>query len=331
MTKQRTVVITGASAGVGRAAAREFARRGDYVVLLARDQARLHDTEQELIRLGARALALSVDVADADAVERAAEHIERTVGPIDVWVNNAMVTIVAPFHQISPAEFKRVTEVTYLGVVYGTMSALKRMRERNAGSIIQVGSTLAYRAIPLQSAYCGAKHAIRGFTDSLRSELLHDGIRVALSMVQLPGLNTPQFEWSRNTFARHHQPVGPVYQPEVAARAIVWAAEHRRREIHVGWPALVTIAVNKIMPGWLDRYLARNAYEQQFTGQPVAPERPDNLFHPAPTPYRVHGIFDARAHPSSLALWLTLHREVVAIGVAALAIAATMALYIGIG
>jgi NADP-dependent 3-hydroxy acid dehydrogenase YdfG len=314
-TKQGTgqvVVITGATAGVGRAAAREFARTGaSCVALLARDRERLDETCAEIERMGVQALALVVDVANADEVECAAQAIEETVGPIGVWVNNAMATIFSPIEGISPEEFKRVTEVTYLGTVHGTMSALRRMRERNRGVIIQVGSTLAHRAIPLQSAYCGAKHAVRGFTDAIRSELIHDRSRVRISMVQLPGVNTPQFEWARTTMARHPQPVGTVYQPEVAARAIVWAAAHPRRELHVGAPALGTIMLNKFLPGWLDRLLARKAYEQQFTPEAISTERPDNLFHPVASPWRAHGVFEERARRSSAWLWASMHREVI--------------------
>ncbi len=311
-SEQQIVVITGATAGVGRATAHAFAEEGAYVVLLARDEARLRETEMEVMRRGGAALAIPVDVANADQVERAAENVERTLGAIDVWVNNAMATIFSPIQEITPDEFKRATEVTYLGAVYGTMSALKRMRARDAGVIIQVGSALAYRSIPLQSAYCGAKHALRGFTDSIRSELLHDRSRVRISMVQLPGVNTPQFEWARTSIARHPQPVGPVYQPEVAASAIVWAAKHRRREIYVGWPAAVTIVLNKLLPGFFDKYLAGHAYEQQFTSQHISADRPDNLFQPASTPYRAHGSFDERAHRVSPQLWLSLHRNAVA-------------------
>ncbi len=324
--QQQVVVITGATAGVGRATARAFAEEGAYVVLLARDEARLRETEMEVIRRGGTALAISVDVASAADVERAAEQVERTVGPIDVWVNNAMTTIFAPIKEITPDEFKRVTEVTYLGAVYGTMSALKRMRARDDGVIIQVGSALAYRSIPLQSAYCGAKHALRGFTDSIRSELLHDRSRVRLAMVQLPGVNTPQFEWARTAIDRHPQPVGPVYQPEVAARAVVWAAAHKRREIYVGWPAAAAIMLNKWLPGFFDRYLANHAYEQQFTSQHIAASRPDNLFQPAATPYRAHGSFEERAHRVSPQLWLSLHRNAVA-GVLALCGAAAISYY----
>jgi short-subunit dehydrogenase len=323
---QQIIVITGATAGVGRATAHAFAEEGAYVVLLARDEKRLRETEMEVIRRGGKTLAIPTDVANAAEVEQAAEQAERTVGPIDVWVNNAMATIFSPIQEITPDEFKRATEVTYLGAVYGTMSALKRMRPRNDGVIIQIGSALAYRSIPLQSAYCGAKHALHGFTDSVRSELLHDRSRVKISMVQLPGVNTPQFEWCRTTMGRHPQPVGPVYQPEVAARAIVWAAKHKRREIYVGWPAAVTIVLNKWLPGFFDKYLANHAYEQQFTSQRISANRPDNLFQPVSTPYRTHGSFEDRAHQVSPQLWLSLHRNAVT-GFLALSAAAAISIY----
>jgi NAD(P)-dependent dehydrogenase (short-subunit alcohol dehydrogenase family) len=308
----QVVVVTGANAGVGRAAARAFAEAGaSCVALLARDRVRLDETAAEIEARGARALVVEVDVSDPDAVDRAAERVEQEAGPIDVWVNNAMATIFSPIGDISPDEFKRVTEVTYLGTVYGTMSALKRMRRRNAGSIVQVGSALAYRSIPLQSAYCGAKHAIRGFTDSIRTELIHDNSAIHISMVQLPGVNTPQFEWCRTKIHRHPQPVGTVYEPEVAARAIVFAAAHQRREIYVGLPSAVTIIGNKLFPGLLDRLMARQAYEQQFTDEAIPADRPDNLFHSVPSPYRAHGSFEQRAHASSPQLWTSLHRDAV--------------------
>jgi short-subunit dehydrogenase len=311
------VVVTGASAGVGRAAARAFAKAGaGFVALLARDRERLDDTAAEVRAAGARALVVEVDMADAAAVERACERVEQEAGPIAVWVNNAMATIFSPVGDISPEEFARVTEVTYLGTVYGTMSALKRMRQRNKGNIVQVGSALAYRAIPLQSAYCGAKHAIRGFTDSVRSELIHDNSPIHISMVQLPGVNTPQFEWCRTKIHRHPQPVGTVYQPEVAAEAIVWAATHRRREIYVGLPAALTIVLNKALPGLLDKVMARRAYEQQFLPEQIPADRPDNLFHSVPSAYRAHGRFDERAHASSPQLWTSLHRDLVGTGLA---------------
>ncbi|TFW32511.1 SDR family oxidoreductase [Massilia horti] len=313
----QVVVVTGAGAGVGRAAARAFAEAGaGCVALLSRNAERLADTADEVVARGARALPIALDVADPVQVEEAAERIEREAGPIAVWVNNAMATIFAPLSAISPEEFARVTTVTYLGTVHGTMSALKRMRARNAGTIVQVGSALAYRSIPLQSAYCGAKHAIRGFTDSVRCELIHDNSAVRISMVQLPGLNTTQFEWARTSFRHHPQPVGTVYQPEVAARAIVWAATHARRELYVGMPSALTIVANKLAPGLLDRLLAHHAYEQQFTAQPIGPDRPDNLFHPVSSPYRARGSFDARACSRSLQLWASLHRRPVGLALA---------------
>lgn len=321
--QNQVVVVTGANAGVGRATARAFAEAGaGCVVLLARDRARLDETAAEMQARGARAMVVEADVADAAAVERAVERIEQEAGPIAVWVNNAMATIFSPIDDISPEEFRRVTEVTYLGTVYGTMSVLKRMKARNAGAIVQVGSALAYRAIPLQSAYCGAKHAIRGFTDSIRSELIHDNSAVRISMVQLPGVNTPQFEWCRTKIHRHPQPVGAVYQPEVAARAIVYAATHGRRELYVGMPAALTIVLNKAFPGLLDRLLARRAYEQQFTGEAIAADRPDNLFYAVPSPYKAHGSFEQRAHAGSAQLWTSLHRDLVGIALAGAALSA---------
>ena len=243
------VVVTGSSAGVGRAVAREFGKRGARVGLLARGIDGLNAAAREIEELGGQAIAIPTDVADPDAVEAAAARVEQEFGGIDVWVNNAMTTIFAPFHKISVADYRRATDVTYLGTVYGTMAALKRMRPRNHGSIVQVGSALAYRAIPLQSPYCGAKHAIRGFTDSIRSELMHDGIDVRLSMVQLPAVNTPQFDWCKSLMPNQSQPVPPIYQPEVAAEAIVYAAYAGRREVIVGGSALTVIWGNKFLPG----------------------------------------------------------------------------------
>lgn len=321
----KIVVITGASAGVGRAAARAFAEAGAaWVVLLARDADRLQDSAAEIERCGARALAIPLDVADAAAVEAAAERVERELGPIDVWVNNAMATIFAPLEDISPEEFARVTQVSYLGTVYGTMSALRRMRARNSGTIVQVGSALAYRAIPLQSAYCGAKHAVRGFTDSIRCELIHDNSAVRITMVQLPGVNTPQFDWCRTSRTRHPQPVGTVYRPEVAARAIVFAAAHDRREVQVGMPAVMTILGSKLAPGLLDRMLARRAYEQQFTAEPIPQDRPDNLFQPVPGDFGAQGSFGERAKSSSPQLWTSMHRDVLALAVAGVSVLALL-------
>ncbi len=309
------VVVTGASAGVGRAVVREFAKRKAHIGLLARGRERLEATRREVEELGGQALALPTDVAHADEVDSAAERVESEFGPIDIWVNCAMTTIFAPFVDIQPDEFKRATEVTYLGFVYGTMSALKRMKPRNRGAIVQVGSALAYRSIPLQSPYCGAKHAIVGFTDSIRTELLHDHSDVHITVVHLPAMNTPQFSWCRTRLPRHPQPVPPIFEPEVAARAIVWATHHRRREIYVGWPTAKAIYGQEIAPGFADRYLAENGYESQQTDEPVAADRPDNLFQPVPGDYAAHGIFSDRASRNSVQMWLDLHRK--AVGLAA--------------
>jgi NAD(P)-dependent dehydrogenase (short-subunit alcohol dehydrogenase family) len=315
------VVITGASAGVGRATVRAFAQRGASIALIARDTQGLHAAAEEVRAAGARALALPADVADAEAIESAAERVERELGPIDIWINVAMATIYAPLHQISAAEYRRATDVTYLGNVYGTMAALKRMRTRNRGTIVQVGSALAYRAIPLQAPYCGAKFAIRGFTDSLRSELLHDRVNIHLTMVQMPALNTPQFDWGRNKLPKRPQPVPPIFQPEVAAEAIVFAAYARRREVWVGGPTVKAILANKIAPGLLDRYLAQNGYSGQLSSEPADPAAPDNLFEPVPGDRGAHGRFDSRAMSHSGALWLSMHRGSLLAGVAVLGLA----------
>jgi len=298
------VAITGASAGVGRAAARAFARRGWDVALLARGVDGLEAAMAEVEALGRRAIALPTDVANARQVELAAEQIERELGPIDVWVNNAMVSVFSPVKELQPDEVARVTDVTYLGVVYGTMAALKRMLPRDRGTIVQVGSALAYRGIPLQAAYCGAKHAIQGFTESLRCELLHDRSRVHVTMVQLPAMNTPQFDWVRSRLPRAPQPVPPIFEPEVAAEAICWAAAHRRREISVGSPTVAAIWANKIASPLLDRYLARTGYDSQQTREPADADRPDNLFAPVPGDHGAHGRFDARATRSSPLTWI---------------------------
>ncbi len=303
------VVITGATAGVGRAASRAFARRGARIGLLARGRDRLESTRLEVESLGSRAVAAPTDVADAEAVEAAAERIEEELGEIDVWVNNAMTTIFAPFTEVTPEEYRRATEVTYLGQVYGTMSALRRMKERNRGTIVQVGSALAYRAIPLQAPYCGAKHACRGFTDSIRSELLYDGSDVHVTMVHLPGLNTPQFDWCRSRFERAPRPVPPVYQPEVAAEAIVFAATHRRREVMVGIPTIRTVYGQKVAPWYLDRYLAENVRDGQLDEATVDEDRPDNLFEPVEGAYAAHGRFDDEARSTSPQLTATEHRR----------------------
>jgi NAD(P)-dependent dehydrogenase (short-subunit alcohol dehydrogenase family) len=320
-----TVVITGASAGVGRAAALAFAARGAHVGLIARGTEGLQAAAAEVEKGGGKALALPLDIADPDAVDAAAERVEDQFGPIDIWVNCAMATIFAPFHRISPEEYRRATEVTYLGFVYGTMAALKRMRPRNRGTIVQVGSALSYRAIPLQSAYCGAKFAIRGFTDSLRSELMHDGVDVHLVMVQMPALNTPQFDWARNKMSRRPQPVPPIFQPEVAADAIVFAAHSRRREVWAGGSSVKAIVANSLVPGLLDQYLAKKGYSGQLTDEPADPGRPDNLFEPVSGDSGTHGRFDSRAQDHSLQLWATEHRGALIAGaLAAVAFIATL-------
>jgi NAD(P)-dependent dehydrogenase (short-subunit alcohol dehydrogenase family) len=316
------VVVTGASAGVGRATARTFARRGFDVALLARGPEGLKSARCEIEDVGRRALDISVDVADHERVEAAADLIEDELGPIGVWVNNAMVSVFSPVTEMTPDEYRRVTEVTYLGHVHGTMAALRRMLPRDRGCVVQVSSTLAYRAIPLQSAYCAAKHAIKGFTESLRSELLHDHSRVRVTMVNLPALNTPQFHWVRTRLPRHPQPVPPIYQPEVAAEAIAWAADHDRREINVGLSTTATRIANKFIPGLLDRYLARTGYHSQQTRQQIEPDRPDNLFEPSPGGFDARGEFGGRA--LSRAWWwrVASHRQLIGLTSAALAVAA---------
>jgi NAD(P)-dependent dehydrogenase (short-subunit alcohol dehydrogenase family) len=302
------VVVTGASAGVGRAAVRAFARRGADVGLLARDTDGLAAAAKEVQAAGRRAVAVPTDVADPDQVEAAADLIERELGPIDVWVNDAMTSVFAPFTEIEPEEFRRVTEVTYLGYVYGTRAALARMRPRNRGTIVQVGSALAYRGIPLQSAYCGAKHAIQGFTESLRAELYHDRADIWVTMVQMPALNTPQFDLVLSKLPHRAQPVPPIYQPEVAAQAVVWAATHRRRQLWVGGSTWATLVANMLVPGLLDRYLGRTGYRSQQTDRPRDPDRPANLWAPVPGDHGAHGRFDDRAHRRSLQLAATTHR-----------------------
>ena len=324
---EEVVVVTGAAAGVGRAVVREFARPGRAIVLLARDSEGLQNARREVEERGAKGLAVPLDLADPKQVEAAAEQIERELGPIDIWVNDAMTTIFARFVDVAPDEYKRATEVTYLGAVYGTMAALKRMYPRNKGVVVQVGSALSYRSIPLQAPYCGAKFAIRGFTDSIRSELIHDKKDIHITMVQLPAVNTPQFSWCRTRLPRHPEPVPPIYQPEVAARAIVYAAYHRRREWYVGTSALMAIWGSKLIPGVLDRYLAGNrAWEGQETDEPVPPGRPDNLFEPLPGDYGAHGIFDDSARSSSWEWWLSAHRGTILVTVAAAAASTAISL-----
>jgi NAD(P)-dependent dehydrogenase (short-subunit alcohol dehydrogenase family) len=310
----RTVVITGATAGVGRATARRFAAEGARIGLLARGREGLEATRIEIEDLGGRAHAISADVADPDAVEAAAQAFEDALGEIDVWVNNAMATVLAPVRMLTPDEIRRVTEVTYLGQVHGTMAALRRMRPRDRGVIVQVGSALAYRAIPLQSAYCAAKHAVKGFTESLRCELLHDRSGVGIVMVQLPALNTPQFRWALNKLPLESQPVPPIYQPEVAAEAVVYAADHpRQRELWVTGSTWRAIVGTRIAPGVADRVLARIGYSgQQIEGQPVPPGRPHNLWAPVEGDFGAHGAFDARARRFSPVQWVSTRRRSIA-------------------
>jgi NAD(P)-dependent dehydrogenase (short-subunit alcohol dehydrogenase family) len=303
------VVITGASAGLGRATAVAFARTGARIGLLARGPDGLNGACEDVRKAGGQALAVPTDVACCEQVEAAAETVERNFGPIDIWVNNAMTTVFSAFRDITAEEFKRATEVTYLGTVYGTMAALKRMLPRDQGCIVQVGSALAYRSIPLQAPYCGAKHAIRGFTNSLRSELAHDKSKVHLTMVQMPALNTPQFGWCKTRLSRHPQPVPPIFEPELGAEAVLWAARHRRREVYVGGSTVKAILGNKVAPALLDRYLARTGYDAQQTDQPVSPDRPANLFEPLAGDHGAHGIFDDRARSQSLQFWETTHHR----------------------
>jgi len=322
MAKPWVVVVTGSSAGIGRAAARAFGQDGADVALLARGTDGIEAAQREIQAMGRRALAIATDVADADQVEAAAERVERELGPIDVWVNNAMATIFSPFIDITPDEYRRATDVTYLGTVYGTLAALKRMRARNHGTIVQVGSALAYRSIPLQAPYCGAKFAIRGFTDSLRSELLHERSRVKLTMVQLSAFNTPQFDWARAHVAHRPQPVPPIYQPEIAADAIVWAAKHPRREHWVGLPAVRTILAQHIAPGLLDRLAARMTWEDQMSDEPLPSNRPDNLYKPLPGDRGAHGRFDAQARTRSWQWWAAKRRRPLLVGAGALLVGA---------
>jgi len=316
------VVVTGASSGVGRAIAHAFAKRGAHIGLLARGERGLDDAVAEVQSLSGRAIAVPTDVTDHEAVERAAARVEEEFGPIDIWVNDAMATVFARFVDTEPEEFKRATTVTYLGAVYGTMAALKRMVPRDRGVIVQVGSALSYRAIPLQAAYCASKFAIRGFTDSIRTELLHDKSKVHITMVQLPGVNTTQFNWCRSKLPDHPMPVPPIYQPEIPAEAIYWAAHRRRRELWVGYSSVLAILGNKLAPSFADWYLAKTGFKgQQMRDRPVSPGRPDNLYEPVPDKAATHGIFDAQAKTRSPQLWAATHRPIVAAALAGIAVA----------
>ncbi len=325
--RKEIVVITGASAGVGRATVREFARRGADIGLIARGVDGLEGARREVEAAGGKALVLPTDVADAEQVESAAERIEKELGPIDIWVNNAMASVFSPIKEMTAEDFRRVTEVTYLGYVYGSLSALKRMLPRDRGTIVQVGSALAYRSIPLQAAYCAAKHAVLGFHAALRTELIHDKSRVKTTMVQMPALNTPQFGWVKSRLPHKAQPVPPIYQPEVAARAIYHAAHHpERREYYAAWSVIEAVFGNKLVPSFGDYYLARTGYDSQQHDGPEDPNRPNNLWKPVPGDHGAHGTFDARARSTSFELLAEMHpRWLAALGAAlgAVAFAAT--------
>ncbi|HLH23915.1 MAG TPA: SDR family oxidoreductase [Chloroflexota bacterium] len=305
--RPEVVVVTGAGAGLGRAIVQEFAKHGANVGLLSRGKERLEDARRDVEAAGGRAVAVPTDVADAAAVEAAAAQVEETLGPIDIWVNDAMTTVFSPVKEMTADDYKRVTEVTYLGFVYGTLAALKRMQPRDRGVIVQVGSALAYRSIPLQSAYCAAKHAMVGFTDSLRSELIHDGSHVRVTVVHMPALNTPQFSWCKSRMPRKPQPVPPIFQPEVGARAVYWAAHHSRRELLVGWPTVQAVWGQKFLAGWLDHYLAKMAWDGQMYDGPRPADTPIDLWEPVPGHQGAHGAFDERARDNSPELWASTH------------------------
>ena len=317
-SRPEIVVITGASAGVGRATVRMFAERGAHIGLIARGRDRLEATRREVEAYGGRALVFAADVADQDAIEDAARRTEEELGPIDIWVNNAMASVLSPVKEMTAEEFRRVTEVTYLGYVHGTLSALRRMLPRDRGVIVQVGSALAYRGIPLQAAYCGAKHAVQGFTESLRSELIHDGSNVRVCMVQMPALNTPQFGWVKSRMPMKSQPVPPVFQPEVAAQAIVFAASHRRNEMLVGFPTVKAVYGNRIAPRLLDHYLASHGFDGQQTDEPADPGQPHNLWDPVDSDVAAHGTFDSVARERSWQLWMNENRGMLALAAGAL-------------
>lgn len=318
--RARVVVVTGASAGLGRAIANEFARHGAKIGLIARDEVALQEAKQEVEAYGGHAIVLPLDVSDEDAVERAAERVENELGPLDVWVNNAMVSVFSPIKETEAREFRRVTEVNYLGYVNGTLAALRRMLPRNSGRIIQIGSALAVRSIPLQAAYCATKHAIVGFTDSLRCELHHDRSEVRVTVVHMPAMNTPQFTWVKSRLPNLPQPVPPIFEPEVGARVVVHAAlsQSPRREYWVGGSTVQAIVGQKFLPGLLDRYLGKHGYKSQQRKEPDSPDRPNNLWQPVPTSLRAHGPFDQEAHSSSCQVALDLHRSWIAWGCAAL-------------
>jgi NAD(P)-dependent dehydrogenase (short-subunit alcohol dehydrogenase family) len=306
--KHEVAVVTGASAGIGRAIARLLGKRGAKVGLIARGVDGLEAAKREIEDLGGEALVLPLDVADHEEIEAAAARVEETFGPIDLWINNAMLSVFSPIMEMTPEDFRRVTEVTYLGYVWGTLAALRRMKPRDRGTIVQVGSALAYRGIPLQAAYCAAKHAVQGFHDSLLTELIHDGSNVKVVMVQLPAVNTPQFRWVKSRLPRKAQPVPPIFQPETIADAILWAARSNRREVNVGWPATKAIVGNNFFPGYADRYLAKNGYEAQMIDEPEDPHRANNLYEPLPGDAGAHGVFDDQATEVSVEMELNKRR-----------------------
>ncbi|HET6505432.1 MAG TPA: SDR family oxidoreductase [Baekduia sp.] len=309
MASEEIVVVTGASSGIGRATVRRFAGPGVALALIARGREGLEGARREVEQAGGRALVLPLDVGDAEAVDAAAQAVEDALGPIDIWINSAMATVFAFLEDVSPDEFRRATETTYFGSIWGIQAALKRMRRRDRGTIVQVGSAMAYQGIPLQAPYCGAKHGVQGVFESLRCELRHQRSDVHLTTVQLPGVNTPQFQHARNRFPTRSIPVAPYYQPEVAADAIHWAAHHRRREVWVGVPTVYTIWGNRLAPWPAERYLARTAVGGQLTDTPLDPDRPDNLYGPPPGDAGAHGPYDEQAHPRSLQAALARHRR----------------------
>jgi len=321
MSSPPVVVITGSSAGLGRAIAHAYAKRGAKLALLARSSEALAAAQRECDELGGHAIFVPVDVSDADAVERAASQIEQELGPIDIWINNAMVSVFSPVKDMEASDYKRVTDVLYLGFVYGTLSALRRMLPRDKGTIVQIGSALAYRSIPLQSAYCASKHAINGFTDSLRCELFHDHSNVRLTAVHMPAMNTTQFGWVKNRMPHNTQPVPPIFEPEIAAEVVVAAglAKHPRREYWVGAPTIAAILAQKVVPGLLDRYLGRTGYKaQQIIDEPRDPNAPNNLYEPVAGAHSTRGKFDDRSRHTSAEVFVSMHRAWVALGAAVL-------------